>query len=530
MRRLPVGRLPGLARLPRGHAEGDPEVAPFLGPPASAGTIAARAAEVLARFAPREAPHLPASLRDLAAGARAAVLTGQQVGLFTGPLLTLVKALAARGLAADLAERGTPATPVFWCASEDHDLVEVSRFVLPTAEGPVDLGEEAAALAGNRLPVGGLRISADVVALLEAARSQAGSLADDEALGALRDLTVGRTYLEAFADTLRWLLDDPDQPLADAARPDEKPPLVPLAVRIVLERATVRRLLDERAAALAAAGHPLQVVSEPGALPLFARVDGERLLLREAGGRIELKGRPHESYTPEEVAARFESGAWLPSFSALGRPVAVSVLYPVAATILGPAEVAYWAQALPLFGWAGVVPPVLVLRPMVAVLGPLERRLLSKAGIEVEELLAGPDAVVKARGAARAGELLGALERARDAAVASLEEVRSGLLSVDPSLGKGLDATEENVRFAFGKLAERTRAAAGRADEAFARSVRRLADLVVPNGTLAERIYTPVPWLARMGRRALVGALEEAVRWDAPGLVEVEAGGEGGDA
>ncbi|CAG0963155.1 partial N-acetyl-alpha-D-glucosaminyl L-malate deacetylase 1, partial [Gammaproteobacteria bacterium] len=104
------------------------------------------------------------------------------------------------------------------------------------------------------------------------------------------------------------------------------------------EREVVRRRLETRAAELAAAGHPLQVVSEPGALPLFALVDGERLLLREREGALELKGRDCERFAAEDVVARFEAGEWLPSFSALSRPLAASTLYPVAATVLGPAE------------------------------------------------------------------------------------------------------------------------------------------------------------------------------------------------
>jgi bacillithiol synthase len=178
--------------------------------------------------------------------------------------------------------------------------------------------------------------------------------------------TPGATYRDAFVASLSWLLAEPSLLFADAARREEKPALVPLAARLVCERADVRRILETRAADLAAAGHPTQVSSEPGALPLFALVDGERLLLRERDGALELKGREGERFSSDDVVGRFETGEWRPSFAALSRPLAASLLYPVAATVLGPAELAYWAQMLPLFGWAGIVPPVLVPRPMAA--------------------------------------------------------------------------------------------------------------------------------------------------------------------
>ena len=115
--KIPLDTLPGIPLLARGHAIGTPDVSRFLGVRASADSIAARAAEVLRAFRPRAGAD--ASLAALASGERAAVLTGQQVGLLTGPLLTAVKALATVKVAEDLTTAGTPLAPVFWCASED---------------------------------------------------------------------------------------------------------------------------------------------------------------------------------------------------------------------------------------------------------------------------------------------------------------------------------------------------------------------------------------------------------------------------
>ena len=285
---------------------------------------------------------------------------------------------------------------------------------------------------------------------------------------------------------------------------------MPLAVRLVRERAEVRRLLAARAAELAAAGHPPQVVSEAGSLPLFALVDGERLLLREREGGLELKGRDGERFDAEDVVARFESGAWLPSFSALSRPLSASTLYPVAATVLGPAELAYWAQMLPLFDWAGIVPPVLVARPMAAPVNASERRALEKLGLGLGDLFAGTDALLAARGAAREGALLDDLAAIRDTALAALADLAPRLVGGGgrPRQAARIDAREPPLR--LDKLLERTRAAAGRANEAEARQLRRLAAALAPGGRPAERVYGPLPWLlpprTRRSRRPAEGA------------------------
>ena len=514
-----LDRLPGIPRLALGHATGEPDVTRYVGERASATAIVERAAKVLRTFVPRGGAD-PA-LSALAAGRRAGVLTGQQTGLLTGPLLTAVKALAAVKISETLSAAGTDVAPVFWCASEDHDLVEVTRIPLPGPDGAEEAGPDPESLARNRKPVGALPIEVDVAALLDRARAGAGALADEESLRALRAAHEGKTYAQAFVASLSWLLAEPSLLFAEAARPEEKPVLVPLAVRLVRERAEVRRLLAERAADLLAAGHALQVVSEPESLPLFALVDGERLLLRERNGRLELKGRDGERFDAEDVVARFESGVWLPSFSALSRPLSASTLYPVAATVLGPAELAYWAQMLPLFDWAGIVPPVLVARPMAAPVTASERRALEKLGLGLGDLFAGTDALLAARGAAREGALLDELGAIRDTALAALADLAPRLSAVEAGLGKPLESTRENLRFSFDKLLERTRAAAGRANEAEARQLRRLASALTPGGRPAERVYGPLPWLLRHGRTGLVGPLKEQLRWDVAGLQEI---------
>ena len=296
---------------------------------------------------------------------------------------------------------------------------------------------------------------------------------------------------------------------------------MPLAVRLVRERAEVRRLLAGRADELAAAGQRRRSSRSRARFPLFALVDGERLLLRERDGRLELKGRDGERFDAEAVVARFESGEWLPSFSALSRPLSTSTLYPVAATVLGSAELAYWAPMFPLFDWAGIVPPVLVARPMAAPVNASERRALEKLGIGLGDLFAGTDALLAARGAAREGALLADVAAIRDAALGSLAQLAPRLAAVEPGLGKPLETTRENLRFSFDKLLERTRAAAGRANEAEARQIRRLATALAPGGRPAERVYGPLPWLLRHGRAGLMDPLREQLRWDVAGLQEI---------
>jgi uncharacterized protein YllA (UPF0747 family) len=369
--------------------------------------------------------------------------------------------------------------------------------------------------------VGELPIDVPLAPLLKKAAEGLSQPPDEAALAALRDLNAGQTFFDGFAGTLGWLLRDPELGLVNAARREDKPDLVPLALRLVRERGEVRRILHERGALLSAAGHPLQVTADPDSLPLFVREGGERLLLLEAGSGFSLKGRDGK-WEEAEVLDKLSSGEWLPSFSALTRPLAASVLYPVAATVLGPAEIAYWAQAWPLFGWAGIVPPVIVPRPMVALLTPGTKRLLAKLDLAFEELLGGRDAVLRHLGAGKADPVLRKLASIRDDAAAGLDGLKPALHAIDPSLQKAAETTHEKLIFAFEKLVERTAAAAGRSDSTTAHQVARLVDEILPDGRLAERMYSPVHWLLRYGRDGLVEPMRRELKWNEPGLQVIE--------
>ena len=158
---------------------------------------------------------------------------------------------------------------------------------------------------------------------------------------------------------------------------------------------------------------------------------------------------------------------------------------------------------------------------MAAPVSASERRALEKLGLGLGDLFVGIDALLAARGAAREGALLADLAAIRDTALGSLAELAPRLAAVEAGLGKSLESTRENLRFTFDKLLERTRAAAGRANEAEARqlaaSPTRSPRVAVP----AERVYGPLPWLLRHGRAGLVGPLKAQFRWDVAGLQEI---------
>jgi len=517
---IPLDRYPGLPALFLDFVAGRRD---FYPDPPTLDAALARGKEQLARRGPaRLTPEafrfrLPAARRaaeDLSAGRAVAVLAGHQIGLFTGPLFTLVKAFDAIRVARELSRRGLPAVPVFWALTDDHDLEEIARTARPGPDGPESIILEGADRS-NRRPVGTLTLPETVRETLDRFRPDARGEEGEEILrAAARRYAPGSTYAEAFIETL-FDLTEPDpllvlDPLSDEIRS--------AAARLFLAGLERRSELTEtmRAGAelLERAGRAPVVPFRPEIFPFFV---------------IEEDGRgPRRRVDPEDltaVAARVSSGELAVSADVLTRPVLKSCVLPTAASVLGPSEISYHAQALPLFPLFGATAPVLLPRSLLVLRGPAERRAAEALGLSEGDLLS-PDSKLEPAdvpGAERLGTIGSGLDR-------DLLSLAPELTRLDPSLTGALETARRKTAYQLEQLAERMRKAAERKDEVALNRRRRLQTMLLPDGQPAERVYPPLVFLLAYGRVALdairsaAGGSRETVQVvDLDGKSETEA-------
>jgi bacillithiol synthase len=316
----------------------------------------------------------------------AVITTGQQVGLFTGPLLTIYKALTAVRLAAELEERlGRIVLPVFWCASEDHDWSEIDHTtVLDHQRRLVPL--RVASQDPRPLPASRRLLEQDIDATVHNLR-QALAAKD---LGAAHIESVERAYRpgqtmgEAFASLLAELLAPLDMLLVDASHPVLKAISAPLLAAEVAHSHVRQGEMEARNRQLLEAGYHAQVSMTPGATNLFVETaDGrERLDLRTSGRWATQHSRTEMRASDIDVAI----GQSRVSPNALLRPVVESAVFPVLAYVGGPAEISYFAQSRSLFEAHGV--PMPAVYPRVSCLltsSPLHADL-QRLGLSLEEL------------------------------------------------------------------------------------------------------------------------------------------------
>jgi bacillithiol synthase len=459
-----------------------------------------RVAEALARQqVAREAPAAADQARRLGDPSAVAIVTGQQPGLFGGPLFVLLKALATVEVARQLEEaRGRPVVPVFWVASDDHDFAEVrSTSVIDGAGALRTLRYDP-----KREPVGAPAwaiVLDDAVAGLgdDLSRTLPPALGRDETLEAVAACYVpGETLSGAFARFVSRLL--PGLVVLDPSDPELKALAVPLLAREIREGSPTSRLAIERGTALLGAGYHQQVPVRPGFLNAFLVAEGQRRALAFANGTIEVRGT-RERLSADEALHRLEAdpSPWSPG--ALLRPLVQDALLPTAAYVGGPAEVAYHAQIAPSYAHFGIPRPVVLPRPSATIVEPAQARALDAEGLTLLDLVADPEGLVTRWARETYPDVENAFASTREAIVRETGALEETLGSHDPTLRAAAASARGRALHQVDGLHEKALRVLKKRDQGRAERLRRTRDALFPGGALQERGLGLVSPLARHG-------------------------------
>lgn len=460
-----------------------------------------------------KAAELAAKLAD---PATRVVVTGQQPGLFGGPLYTLSKALAAARWteAIETGNANTPGQPavaIFWVATEDHDFREVATTTVLGPDGPVTLtlGDDPQPL----LPVGMRSLGPGVEEILATLRE----LLPGDRYSAWLD-EIGRWYRpdarfgESFCRLLVRLLGDRCPLILDAMLPAVKVAQQPWLRRLVEQRHTVARKIAEHEAKVEAAGFPLQVAAQGPATeleqggsvvsPLFLLHKGERRRIEWQGAdRFSLRGSDEPARPVAELLQILDDNPLLVSPGVLARPAVQDAILGTTLMVLGPAELAYMTQASACHEALGLEArngraPWLTLRPQIAVLEPRHLGWLEELGLRLPQLL-GDRETLNAELARRHGADFVAPMQKR--ILALLEELRDAAVAVDPNLLSPWEKTRGQVEKALGMFQGRIHQAAARADETRNQRLDNLRDTLLPEGKGQERLISCIHFPGKYG-------------------------------
>ena len=442
-------------------------------------------AQLTRRGAPAEAVAAAERLRD---PGTVAVVTGQQAGLFGGPLFTLLKALTAMRLARRVSdEQGVPAIAIFWIDAEDHDwdevkscgvldadmkLAEVTLPALPGAgEGPVArvrLDTTAAAaidqLAALLPPT---EFTPQLLDDLRAAYAPGAGMAD--AFGRWMESVLGRHGLVVF----------------DASDPAAKPLAAPLFAHEIEHAGATTRLASEAGAALVAKGYHAQVTPQADQTALF-HVDGVRTGIAVDDARAHLD------------RVRAEPAAFSPNV--LLRPLVQDTLFPTVCYVAGPNELAYLAQLRPVYAAFGLPMPLMCHRSTATILDSNAMRFLTRNALPLESLRAQDEAVLNQLLEA---QIPAGVTSSMDEAVRSVAERMDALAQAVADLDATLDGAarstagrmQDDLKKLHGKIIQ----AAKRKDETLRRQFHHARAQAFPGGHPQERALGFVYFLNKYG-------------------------------
>jgi bacillithiol biosynthesis cysteine-adding enzyme BshC len=443
-----------------------------------------------------------AALERLAQPGTMAVMTGQQVGLFSGPAYTIYKALHTVRLAEWLTENGIPAVPVFWLATEDHDFAEVNHtWVFGQEHRPAKLEMRRAA---SLQPVGEVTLMAPPLDELRVAM-EGLPFADEVADLAAEAYSSGKTMGAAFGALLRKLLARFDILQVDPMLPAFRELAAP-ALRAAVEAGPeLTASVLERNRELAAAGYHTQVHVEPQTSFVFLLENGKRLALRRNGNEYVESGR---RFSAQELANRAASL----SPNALLRPVVQDSMLPTVAYIGGHAEIAYLAQSEAIYRTLLGRMPVAVPRTGFTIVDERSQKKIERYRLGLPDFFQGEEFLRERIAATLVPPKLTATMQDTVAQVESaVNRLRAELTAFDPTLAKALEHSARKIRYQLAKTERKAGREAMHRDERTARDAASLYGLIYPERHLQERLYSILPFLAKHGLD-LIDHIYEAIQ------------------
>jgi bacillithiol biosynthesis cysteine-adding enzyme BshC len=441
-------------------------------------------------------------LARVAEGRGIVVTTGQQAGLFGGPVYTWSKAISALALADAIeSATGVPAAPVFWAATDDSDFAEGAYTWFSRPGGADRVTIESAKPDGTRvidIPL------SDMSGPLDRLAAACGSAADPRVLDAAQrayrpPATVGSAYLAL----LRSLLEPLGIAVLDAAHPAVTTASHPLLVRALHERERVARGLAARSEELVAAGHAPRVPDIESLTLVFQRQGGRRERIARAKGAV--------------AAASAEPGSLSPNV--LLRPVVERSILPIIAYVAGPGEIAYFAQVSAVATALSAEPPMAVPRWSCTLIEPHIAELLDRYHLRPDDFT-DPHAVETrlAREAWPDG-VASAMEQLRRDLAERLAGVRASLQGLDglaPSAT--IEGTGRALEWRLGRLERRISAAVKSREASLMRDLATVRGSLYPGGVRQERALNLIPLLARHGV-GLLDAMRESAAAHARSIV-----------
>ena len=429
-----------------------------------------------------------------------AVVSGQQVGLFSGPAYAIYKALSAVQIADELTRGGIPSVPVFWMATEDHDLDEV-RHATWFDQGKLVRFEMPAASVTGR-PVGQIKLGAAIEPLVqEAAELLANQGSDLLAQYLIESYRPEESYGSAFGKLFARLFSQHGLILMNPLDAGLHKVAAPLYQHALAERDALNEKLLQRGKDLDRAGYDAQVKVTSRSTLLFRMDETSRQVITASADRFQAG---EKTWAREELVHLTHTAPEKFSSNALFRPVVQDFLLPTAAYIAGPAEISYFAQSEVVYRHLLGRMPVILPRVGFTLVDAKATKLLKRYGLAVDDVWSGAQGLRhNMEGKSISKALAKNFDRNQKQIAKMLAQLGKQIEKLDPTLKGTVERTRKRIEFHIDKLRRKTGRAVDQKAGLIAERERYLESLLYPHKGLQSRELCLLPFLARWGAGGL---------------------------
>jgi len=435
------------------------------------------------------------------------VATGQQVGLFSGPLYTIYKALTTIKLAHELSSRmKVTVLPVFYLVSEDHDLDEVKWCGYIDRNNQYNTLIYDAQKSTNRTPVSDIELDDSISSLIARfAESVFDTEYKQELLTFLRECyEPGVKYHIAFARWFTRLFEKYGIILFDSSDGRYKPFVKHIFTKELTELASINAL-QKTNQELTDRGYHTQIAVQPDRPNVFILKDGRHSLRQQGNKYINMFSG--ESYTVEDILAHPER---LSPKAAL-RPLVQDTLFPTVAYVGGPGEIAYWAQLKGLYAAMQLHMPVVCPRAGFTLIEPKIKRHLEKFALAPEHVITDPrDSIDKTLSSYIPADIKDRFTNIQSNLSHDLKLLSEKIIKSEPSMKTVIEKTAAGIEKQIEMMEQKVIKAVEQRDQIVSEQLRAISDNLIPEKTLQERKVNILPYLIKYGP-TLLDRLYDAV-------------------
>ena len=459
------------------------------------------------------------NIKALEEGNTVVIVTGQQAGLFGGPVFTLYKILTAVKTAQLVEEKtGIKAVPLFWVQSEDHDLEEINSFQAPVSDV---LSEFKIPLEGtntNKKSVSHIKVSNGVLKTLSEIHSKFSTLPEQENTLELlkKHYTSDNTFPSAFTSFLAELLSKYGIVFFDPNHPKAKESFSKYFEQVLEQHINISNTLLSRSEELKEQGLSEQVHIRENSPLFFVHEEsssGPRFRITLDGNKWNSLGSD-SSYNSKELIDIVRNSPERISTSALLRPIIQDSLFPTLAYVGGEAEIAYHKQIKPLYSLFDLEQPIILPRAHFTITEEKDRRLLSKLDIPSTSLKESKEDILKSIAEKNLSQRQKPSQLKQELLLTvnnKLKSLESVFLDTDKTLVPALNNATKKINHQVESLIDRYAKALARNDETNLARVEKLKSRLYPDNKPQERVFGLAFYLSTYGNTFIDNVFDSIV-------------------